>query len=43
MSVDKVRLPVAQAREIARRALQHAGLAADEASIVAGHVIDAAL
>jgi len=43
MSVDKVRLPVAEAREIAERTLQRAGFAADEARIVAEHMIDAAL
>jgi L-2-hydroxycarboxylate dehydrogenase (NAD+) len=43
MSVDKVRLPVAEAREVAERTLQRAGFAADEARIVAEHMIDAAL
>ena len=43
MSVNKVRLQVPEAREIAERALQRIGLAADEASIVGEHVIDAAL
>ena len=43
MSADKVRLPVAEARSIAERALQRIGYAADEASIIAEHVIDAAL
>jgi L-2-hydroxycarboxylate dehydrogenase (NAD+) len=43
MSVDKVRLPVAEAREIAERALQRIGYTADEARIVGEHVVDAAL
>jgi LDH2 family malate/lactate/ureidoglycolate dehydrogenase len=43
MSVDKVHLSVAEAREIAERALQRAGFADDEARIVAEHMIDAAL
>jgi L-2-hydroxycarboxylate dehydrogenase (NAD+) len=43
MSVDKVHLSVAEAREIAEQALQRAGFAADEARIVAEHMIDAAL
>jgi LDH2 family malate/lactate/ureidoglycolate dehydrogenase len=43
MSVDKVHLPVAEARELAEHALQRAGYAADEAGILAEHMIDAAL
>ena len=39
----RVRLSVAEAREVAERALRGIGYAADEARIVADHVIDAAL
>jgi LDH2 family malate/lactate/ureidoglycolate dehydrogenase len=41
--IARVRLSVAEAREIAERALRGIGYPADEARIVADHVIDAAL
>jgi LDH2 family malate/lactate/ureidoglycolate dehydrogenase len=43
MNMDKLRLRVGEAREVAERALRRIGFADDEARIVAEHVIDAAL
>src|SRR5919199_6352235 len=43
MSSDRIRLSVAQAREHSERALRGIGYDAEEARIVADHVIDAAL
>src|SRR6266851_9517406 len=43
MSPDRVRLSVAEAREHSERALRGIGYDADEARIIADHVIDAAL
>ena len=42
-SDNRIRLGVAQARELAEQALQKIGYAAEEARIIADHVIDAAL
>jgi len=43
MSSDRIRLSVAEAREHSERALQRIGYDAEEARIIADHVIDAAL
>src|SRR6266446_9904124 len=43
MSPDRIRLSVAEAREHSERALRGIGYDADEARIIADHVIDAAL
>jgi LDH2 family malate/lactate/ureidoglycolate dehydrogenase len=43
MSSDRIRLSVAEAREHSERALQRIGYDAEEAQIIADHVIDAAL
>ena len=43
MSSDRIRLCVAEAREHSERALQRIGYDAEEARIIADHVIDAAL
>src|SRR5438876_2714509 len=42
-TTGRVRLSVAEAREVAERALRGIGYAEDEARIIADHVIDAAL
>jgi LDH2 family malate/lactate/ureidoglycolate dehydrogenase len=42
MSSDRIRLSVAEAREYSERALQGIGYDAEEARIIADHVIDAA-
>src|SRR5215831_2983516 len=43
MAADRIRLSVAAAREHSERALRGIGYDADEARIIADHVIDAAL
>src|SRR5712672_1830025 len=43
MSPDRIRLSVAEAREHSERALRGIGYDAEEARIIADHVIDAAL
>jgi L-2-hydroxycarboxylate dehydrogenase (NAD+) len=43
VSSDRVRLSVTEARELAERALRRLGYEAEEARIIADHVIDAAL
>ena len=43
MSSDRIRLSVDEAREQSERALQGIGYDAEEARIIADHVIDAAL
>src|SRR5215831_2902601 len=43
MATDRIHLSVAEARELAERALQRIGYDAEEARIIADHVIDAAL